>query len=148
MITNSSITQINLNKDEELKVVKKKTELKPHFTMIGSGRMSNNMGSVDLLVEMSKMNVSESYAFLSLRDSITWNNEAREYNYIIQHSQVSMTKYQKKLFQVGIPMLLAKDLVRRVRRGQYIIHPSAIIPSNYTESLNIWNSTAGSLNAE
>lgn len=138
-----SITNISLNADEILEIRSKKikSDNKPHFNMIGTGRngmSSTTLPTVDLLYEMNQMTSAEGFAFLTLRDNIMFLSREEGYAPFIKVSQVDMTKYQQKVFRDGIPKLIAKDLVRRVKRGVYMINPMAIIPSDFAESEKLW----------
>lgn len=142
-----SIVQITLKETEVLQKVKIRTTAKPHFNMIGTGRtfMDNKrLPAVDLLYEMSIMTKKESYAFLALRNAITYDTYSRSYNLYIPMVQTDMTPYQKKLFQSGITLLIKKDLVRRVKRGIYLINPMAIVPNkDFDLAEQIWSRSAG-----
>ena len=142
-----SIVQITLKETEVLQKVKIRTTAKPHFNMIGTGRtfMDNKrLPAVDLLYEMSIMTKKESYAFLALRNAITYDTYSRSYSLYIPMVQTDMTPYQKKLFQSGITLLIKKDLVRRVKRGIYLINPMAIVPNkDFDLAEQIWNRSAG-----
>ena len=142
-----SIVQITLKETEVLQKVKIRTTTKPHFNMIGTGRtfMDNKrLPAVDLLYEMSIMTKKESYAFLALRNAITYDTYSRSYSLYIPMVQTDMTPYQKKLFQSGITLLIKKDLVRRVKRGIYLINPMAIVPNkDFDLAEQIWSRSAG-----
>ena len=139
----SSITQVTLAKGNKLIAVPdNKPEAKPHFNMIGSGRpfmKDKRLPAVDLLKEMANMNSNESFAFITLRDSIEYDPYKQEYLLNIQVDQSKFTSYQKKQFKLGVASLIDKDLVRRKKRGIYVINPMALIAKNFRLSEDNWN---------
>lgn len=127
----STITQITLTEGYELKQIKKTREAKPHFSMVGSGRpfmRATRLPAVDLLYEVSQMTTAESFAFLAIRDRIKYISREDGYELFIPVSQKEFTQYQKKLFQAGAAALIKKDLIKRAKRGVYLVNPMAIVP--------------------
>ena len=142
-----NITQISLDiaTGEEIVVQKSKKirhEKKPHFNMVGTGKMFNDkalLKAVDLLYEMTQMTKAESFAFITLRDNVVYISKDEGHQVHIPVRQTDMTDYQKKMFKIGINGLKEKDLVQRVQRAVYIINPMAIIPSiGFAEAEAIW----------
>lgn len=130
----------DISKDERYVITKEKiTKTKPNFLMIGKGiEMRNEKGNaIDLLKEVSNMNASEKFAFFALRDAMHYTDETLSN---ISVSQKELNKYQKKMFQAGINILIEKNLIARVKRGQYQINPYAIIPTEFEKAKEIWYS--------
>lgn len=142
MQENNSITQVHLNPGEKLIKQSDKQITKPHFNMIGTGRIfmnSKRLPAVDLLKEMANMTAGESFTFLHLRDSIIYDHKEKEYELYIPIKQTEFTTYQKKLFKLGAKSLIERDLIRRVKRGTYMINPMAVIAKNFTAAEIEWN---------
>ena len=49
--------------------------------------------------------------------------------------------YEKAMFKRGVRLLIEKGLVKRERRGWYMLNPDAILyEGEYRERLELWNS--------
>ena len=71
------ITHVSLGKHQKLVVQDDIISKKPHFILIGTGRNSmkrkHKLKPIDLLSEMANMTSNESFAFITLRDSLNWD---------------------------------------------------------------------------
>ena len=139
----SSTAHITINQDEELIVRKKVQTAKPHFDMLGSGKsfMSDTrLPAVDMVAELLMMTKAEGFAFMALRDNREYVSREIGYSVFISIGQTEFTNYQKKLFREGINGLIEKDLVKRVKRGVYMVSPMAIVPPrDFEQREKIWN---------
>ena len=110
--------------------------------LIGTGRnlmkRKHKLKPIDLLSEMANMTSNESFAFLTLRDSLNWDTLTKQYSLTIIPNQSEFTTYQQKQFKLGVKSLIDKDLVKRIKRGSYMINPMAIVPSNFEEAEKVW----------
>ena len=110
--------------------------------LIGTGRnlmkRKHKLKPIDLLSEMANMTSNESFAFITLRDSLNWDTLTKQYSLTIIPNQSEFTTYQQKQFKLGVKSLIDKDLVKRIKRGSYMINPMAIIPSNFEEAEKLW----------
>ena len=110
--------------------------------LIGMGRnlmkRKHKLKPIDLLSEMANMTSNEAFAFITLRDSLNWDTLTKQYSLTIIPNQSEFTTYQQKQFKLGVKSLIDKDLVKRIKRGSYMINPMAIIPSNFEEAEKLW----------
>ena len=110
--------------------------------LIGTGRnlmkRKHKLKPIDLLSEMANMTSNEAFAFITLRDSLNWDTLTKQYSLTIVPNQSEFTTYQQKQFKLGVKSLIDKDLVKRIKRGSYMINPMAIIPSNFEEAEKLW----------
>ena len=110
--------------------------------LIGTGRnlmkRKHKLKPIDLLSEMANMTSNEAFAFITLRDSLNWDTLTKQYSLIIVPNQSEFTTYQQKQFKLGVKSLIDKDLVKRIKRGNYMINPMAIVPSNFEEAEKLW----------
>jgi hypothetical protein len=131
-----SITSIILEKDEIL-VKKKLTAKRPNFYMVGNGTMSKRgIKAVDLLDEIMKMTKAEQYVIRVIKEEITYYNTTGE---VAVATSALPSDTCRTTFKNGFKLLCQKDLVRRTKRGHYMINPNALIPIEYDEALTIWN---------
>lgn len=126
-----------LDKHEKYTITKsKEIKNKPQFLMIGKGiNMRQENMAVDLLKEVSNMNVSEKFAFFAIRDAMDYKDETLS-NIIV--SQEFYTEYQKKMFKNGAKLLIDRKLIARVKRGKYQINPYAVIPTEFEIARELW----------
>ena len=110
--------------------------------LIGMGRnlmkRKHKLKPIDLLSEMANMTSNEAFAFITLRDSLNWDTLTKQYSLTIIPNQSEFTTYQQKQFKLGVKSLIDKDLVKRIKRGSYMINPMAIVPSNFEEAEKVW----------
>lgn len=136
------ITHVSLGKHQKLVVQDDIISRKPHFILIGTGRNSmkrkHKLKPIDLLSEIANMTSNEAFAFITLRDSLNWDTLTKQYSLVIVPNQSEFTTYQQKQFKLGVKSLIDKDLVKRIKRGNYMINPMAIIPSNFEEAEKLW----------
>lgn len=132
-----SILHITLEKDESLHKVKNKILKQPNYFKTGDGTMNkHHIKSVDLLKEMDNMTSNSRKFLLMIKDGMIFNTELNSRTFIVK--VIGETNYQKKIIKEGYKELNSKDLVRRVKRGYYMLNPNAIT-TNYEAQINEWN---------
>ena len=134
----SSIVQIQLQDNEYLvKSQIKEPKKQPNYYRVGNGTMNKHkIQSIDLLEEVMTMSKPAQMVIRLIKDQITYD---RDYNPVVRISRKTLTKSEQNYLDKGLKELFAKDLVRRVKQGHYMINPSALIPPNYDKALVIWN---------
>ena len=133
------MTTIHLEPDEAIKKIKINNK-KPNFYMIGKGTMNHELKvkSIDLLNEAMKMTSDEKFTFNKIRNGIEWDIYDKKYIYAVKIKSKNYTPSQKVIFSRGYKALNEKDIVRRIKRGTYMINPSALIPKNFEEEWKKW----------
>lgn len=137
-MSNTIISQINLNEDEELVVsTKKKKAIKPNFYMIGNGTMNKyRIKSIDLVQAVTEMTKVEQRVIILIKDLVTFDNT----DGVVYVKFSKDEKQQQKKFLEGYKLLEKKELVRRVKPSHYMVNPSALIPTDYEAAKLLWNS--------
>ena len=132
-----SIIHITLEQDEVLTKSKPSKVKSPNYFKIGNGTMNRHkIQSIDLLQEMDNMTSSGRKFLLMIKDGMVFNTETASVVFVVKVTRE--TNYLKKVIKDGYKELSAKDLVRRVKRGYYMINPNAIT-TDYKAQLIEWN---------
>ena len=102
----------------------------PYYKM-GNGRQTSKGTSMDLVHEMSKMSKPELWLFDLIISK--FDNKYEDYYHDDFINQVNlsskhMTGTEKKYLTSGYKLLNSKDIIRKVRRGRYMVNPRIIIP--------------------
>lgn len=131
------VTHLVLNADETLKKVKVKKVVEPNYFRIGNGTMNKNgIQSIDLVRELVNMSKPAQTVLLWIKDGMVWNSYENRIEFVVRIKPE--TDAQKQMLKKGLKELFAKDLVRRVSMGRYMINPNAII-TNYEAQMVEWN---------
>ncbi len=131
------VTHLVLNADETLKKVKVKKVVEPNYFRIGNGTMNKNgIQSIDLVRELVNMSKPAQTVLLWIKDGMVWNSYENRIEFVVRIKPE--TDAQKQMLKKGLKELFAKDLVRRVSMGRYMINPNAII-TNYEAQMLEWN---------
>jgi hypothetical protein len=133
------MTEIHLKPGYDLKQIKHKVD-RPSFDMVGNGKMNHKLKvqSIDLLQEVAEMNSDEKFCFFMIKDKITWDEYDKKYICQVRIYSKHMTQGERNMFSRGFKLLNHKDIVRRVKRGTYMINPSALIPKDFEHEWKIW----------
>ncbi len=129
---NRSIATISLEDGEILKKMKV-TESKPSYQKIGNNKMNHKIGlkSIDLLEEVGKMNSDEKFCFFEIKNRIHFDSYEGDFEYTVKIRTSNYTSGQKSMFSRGYKKLREKDIVRRIKRGLYMINPLALVPNKF-----------------
>ena len=131
------VTHINLKADETLYVGKTTKANSPNYYRIGNGTMNRQkIKSIDLLTEFYKCSKPAQTVILWIKEEMTWCTKTEKINFIAK--VVAETTAQKQILKKGLKELFCKDLVRRVKRGCYMINPNAII-TDYEAQMEVWD---------
>lgn len=131
------VTHLVLNADETLKKVKVKKVVEPNYFRIGNGTMNKNgIQSIDLVRELVNMSKPAQTVLLWIKDGMVWNSYENRIEFVVRIKPE--TDAQKQMLKKGLKELFAKDLVRRVSMGRYMINPNAII-TNYEAQMVEWS---------
>lgn len=128
--------------DDSLDFVKKKvsTIKSPNYNRVGNGTMNKHkIQSIDLLTELANSTKAGQFLLLTIKNGITYGND---FNPVVRISKKLLTSTEQQYLIIGYKELLAKDLVRRVKNGYYMINPNALIPPDYASAIKVWESCA------
>jgi hypothetical protein len=131
------VAQITLKPDEELSIKPKYLDTQPPYIKVGNGN-TNKYGvkSMDLIKEMTTLSPSALKVIGWIKDGMTWDPIAESVNFVVE---VSLKNSKDKLaLKRGFKELHARDIVRRVKRGHYMINPNAII-TDYNAQMAVWD---------
>ena len=113
-----------------------KSTNRPNFLMIGNGTMNKQgIGSIDFLEELVNSTKAEQFLLLAIKNGMNYENG---YKPVVK--VIGVTSTEKQYIKAGYKSLSARNLVRRTKKAHYIINPNALIPLNYDEAIDIWNS--------
>lgn len=140
-----SIVQVTLKANEEL-IKRTKQKSKRSFYMVGKESWINiaekgqkadwQFSGIDFIEVFAAMSKREQAVVVLLKNNILWNKEMNSLNFIIELSPENTwfnpeahNYMPYNTFLKGFNLLYKKDLVRRVRRHQYMFNPEFLIPS-------------------
>ena len=148
MKDNKSISQLNINLPEgkELYAVVRSKVVRPNYYQLGSGMnkklIENN--PIDAITKLLHMTPQEAFVIETLKDVtelIHFDDNNRYYSSnIVSIAYTTFSNTNKVRFSIGYKRLRGKDLVRRIKRQEYIINPNLIIPTYYEKEIEIYYS--------
>lgn len=133
-------------KGETIEIVRKSEskEPLPPYNIVGNGFTSRNGTSVDLLEVCLQMNLSEMRLLQFFRTQFTAKiiNKEVDPNVIEPTRCGTFDKYLATALMKNYTHLEYLQVIRRVKRGVYILNPKIFIPSkHYLEMVARWNAT-------
>ena len=133
------IAHINLKEDESLVVQKNKERTRgPNYYKVGNGTMNKDkVKARDFIGELISLGKPAQKVIGWIKDGMTYNAYTEKVDFVVK--VVATTPMDKKNLKIGLKELFEKDLVRRVKRGYYMIDPHALIV-DYKKQLEIWDS--------
>ncbi len=146
MKDNKSISQLNINLPEgkELYAGVRNKVVRPNYYQLGSG-MSKKLlehNPVDAIIELLHMTPQEAFVIETLKKVcgfVHLDDDNRYYSSdIVSMKYVALSSTNKVRFSIGYKRLREKDLVRRIKRQEYIINPNLIIPTHYEKEIDIY----------
>jgi len=130
------IPQENLTPGYRAETTLVKLDTSPSYYKIGTGTMNKHrMKSIDLLDEVIASTKAEQYVIQLIKDGVSYDSP----DGIVTIPMHTMTETEKRTFRKGYKSLYDRDLVRRVKRGQYMINPNALILNSYTKCKKVWD---------
>ena len=135
-----SIAKVYLNSPEEyvLEAKRKTKVVEPNYFKIGNGTMNKHgMQAIDLINELIGCSKPAQTILGKIKDGMVWNPLDKRIEFVVLLK--AKTNAEKQVIKKGYKELHAKDLVRRVKRGYYMINPNALI-TNYDAQYKVWNS--------
>lgn len=142
IITNENLNEgkvavtVYINPDETVGIEKRRAK-KPNYFMIGNGTMNKHkIYGIDLLKELTECSKAGQFLILQIKDGI---NHINGYHHVVKVDRKELTSTECQYLAKGYKELVEKDLVRRVKRGHYMINPNALVPVDYEQALEDWN---------
>lgn len=127
--------QVSSSKPMNFKVVPVYTA-KPMYMMIGSSvKATRGIQGYDLLKAVLEFNGDMRWLFKLLIDGLNRDTNCCDI------SELNLSPSHKVMCSVAYKQLSKIDLVKRIRKGVYMINPRAIIPpKTYPEAQAVWDS--------
>ncbi len=141
-MSNISIQQTILNVPEGKHLVLQNDQriVQPNYYRIGNGTMNKHgIQSTDLIDEVMNMSKAEQFLIKQIKAGSYYDTEIGAYTFVTTLDQSAMTSTEKQYILKGYKLLLAKNLVKRVRRGAYMINPTALVPNRYEDAQKLWS---------
>jgi hypothetical protein len=135
---NTIVTQVTLYQGEKLVVERDKKFTKaPNYYKVGNGTMNKDkIQARDFIDELIGLSKPAQRVIGWIKDGMKYNPYDERVDFVVKI--VPDANADKKMLQKALPELFAKDLVRRVKRGYYMIDPHAIT-TDFKEQLLVWN---------
>jgi hypothetical protein len=126
-------SEIRIDADEELVIRRARfgAEHKPPFWVAGSGLKNRHGESMNVLKTVIGLPASSQVLFLNLMN-------ARD----VDTNEVEMTgddRQDKRFIQNHMGAILRVGLVRRIKRGRFMINPDAVMPPRYKPVKDKWD---------
>jgi hypothetical protein len=134
-----SIAQISLKEDEELIIQKKNNKVKPpnHYR-VGNGTMNRDkIKARDFIQELIELSNPARTVIGWIKDGMTYDPYEDKVDFVVR--VIPDTDAGKQVLKKGFKELKEKDLVRRVKRGYYMIDPHALT-TDYEAQMEVWES--------
>lgn len=130
-----------IGKGDKLHIHTTKVDKRPNHYQTGRNEMNKHgLKGIDLMDELVASTKAEQFLLIAIKNGIGYSNE---YHYVVRLRPSEYTVYQQKLLLEGYQGLFKRNLVRRVKRGHYMINPNALIPMEYKEAVEFWNTLPG-----
>lgn len=139
MSSERTIHQIILQPGEVLRKEDRPKEVikQPSFYKVGNGTMNKHkIQAIDFIDELLKLSKPAQTVVSWIKDGMVYDPYKSETIFIVQISPDNDAA--RKTLTRGFKELKEKDLVRRVKRGYYMINPYAMI-TNFDKQLEVWN---------
>lgn len=128
---------LNLGLDEELVTYRRRrsrSDRKPPFFICGLGGSNRHGESMDLIDTLLGMPTASGKLF---RAMVKARNV--ETNEVDRAALLQQPDIDPRYIQNHMPSVIESGLVRRIRRGQFIINPDAVMPPNAHGARIVWN---------
>lgn len=126
-----TITHIESNEELVIRRARYNTEQKPPFWVAGSGLKNRHGESMNVLKAVIELPASSQVLFLNLMTNRDVDTNVVE--------MVGKDKEDKRFIQNHMGCLLKADLVRRIKRGVFMINPDAVMPPRYRSVKQEWD---------
>lgn len=100
-------------------------------------KYSELVKSIDLIDVVIASSKAGQFLIQKIKAGMNWDNS---YHFVTKINSSSLTSTEKQYLAIGYKELEAIDIVRRVKRGHYMLNPNALISIQYDEAIALWNS--------
>lgn len=128
---------LNLTLDEELVTYRRRrsrSDRKPPFFICGLGGSNRHGESMDLIDVLLGMPTASGKLF---RAMVKARNV--ETNEVDRAALLQQPGIDPRYIQNHMPAVIESGLARRIRRGQFILNPDAVMPPNAHGARIVWN---------
>lgn len=130
------IHQITLSGDETLTKIKQRRPKEPNYYRIGNGTMNKHgIQARDFISELVDLSKPAQTVIKWIKEGMLFDSHENGITFIVK--VVPDTVAGKSVLKKGLPELFEKDLVRRVKRGYYMISPYALI-TDFEKQIEEW----------
>lgn len=134
------MTNYSINVPDNKKLVLADNEQRkpqPNYYKMGNGTTNRDkIESIDLLEELEHMSHNALRLINMIKRGMKWNVYEERVDFVIPVTAANSADVM--VIKRGFAELKARDLVRRVKRGYYMINPHALI-TDFNKQLIIWN---------
>lgn len=136
--------QVLPNGDEIVEITRKKKNKMPlpPYNIVGNGFTNRHGTSMDIIDLCAKLNTAEINLLQFFRDQYTYNIIRKEDypNVVIPTSSEEFTAYLSTALKKNYLHMEYEQVVRRLKRGTYMINPVLFMPSdNHLSAYDKWN---------
>ena len=111
----------------------------PNYYMIGNGTMNKHqIQSINLVKASNNCSAPARQVIDWIMDGMVYVHTDNAVRFVVE---LNDTLHDMRTVKRGFKELSEKDLVRRVKRGHYMLNPNAII-TNYDRQIAVWNECA------
>jgi hypothetical protein len=112
----------------------RRTDTKMPFLMLGNGQTNRNGTSVDFLMTMLELHQAPRKLMLQMVEVRSVDS-----NLVTHEALMGTLGMNKRIIDNHMPALIDIGLVRRVKRGLYLINPLAVLPPNGIAAREMWD---------
>lgn len=145
MLSNDLISYVSAPDSGEVLEITRKNAYKeplPPYNIVGNGFTNRNGTSVDVLEVCLQLNLSEMRLLQFFRTAFTTKmiNRIEEPNVIVPKYTANFDQYLQTALMKNYKHLEYLQVMRRMKRGVYILNPRMFIPSRgYTAMIVAWD---------
>lgn len=111
---------------------------KPNYFMIGNGTMNKHkIQSINLVSVTAKASAPARELITTILDLMVFDPSTQSTIFVV--NPIPTIHIQPQTLKKGYKELHALDIVRRVKRGYYMLNPNAII-TDYDRQIEVWDS--------
>jgi hypothetical protein len=130
---NNTLNIVLSTNDEAVVHTRSRTrDRKVPFTMFGNGKDNRNGASMNILELMCELTDGPRKLFTAM---VACRNED---NNTVRHTSLLQANVPSRAIGNHLPVLIEKDMVRRVQRGLYLINPYLVLPPEGHEARAQW----------
>lgn len=129
---------LNLGLDEELVTYRRRrsrADRKPPFFICGLGGSNRHGESMDLIDTLLGMPTASGKLFRAMVKARNVDTNQVDRTALLQQPGID-----PRYVQNHMPAVIESGLARRLRRGQFVLNPDAVMPPNSQAARDLWRS--------